>query len=453
VPLSALALLAGSGTGLVMRTQGFLASALNSGNPLEVVRSEVDPPAGSIAYKLRHGEQVNLLLLGYGGDENDAPYLTDTMLVVMIDPASGRVAEVSIPRDLIVKIDGWNGRYTIEKINAAFEYGRDEFGGRDRKPEYTGKHGGGRLAEHVVSNVTGLTFDKYAGMDFKAFRDMVDALGGIEVCLDTPLDDNLFPDYHDGYIKGGVHFPAGCQRLNGERALQLTRSRHALQPEHASDFGRTKRQQVVLNAIRKKAASVNGLTKAPALMDALQKNFMTDMDLADLTALYRWSAKLPDSSILRVGLTQDDLVNRFFQEPKSCGAWNADVVCPIDPTFKIIRSYIASIFVQPPMLAEKAPIQIVNASAKQEDMAERVTRSLQPLGLNLLTPVRRKHQDQSFIYDNSGGRYPETVKWLERYFGARVVSGPDPTPTPGQSQLGLVVVLGRDYAFRWIGQA
>jgi LCP family protein required for cell wall assembly len=451
--LSVLAVLAGLGVGVGVRAQSFLAATLNSGNPISMVRSEVDPPAGTIAYKLRHGEPVNLLLLGYGGDENDAPYLTDTMLVVMIDPASKRLAEVSIPRDMMVKIDAWKGRYSIEKINAAFEYGTDDLGGRDRKPEFTGKDGPGRLAEHVVSNVTGLTFDKYAAIDFKAFRDMVDALGGIEVCLDGPLDDNMYPDYHDGYIKGGVHFPAGCQRLNGERALQVARSRHAVQAEQASDFGRSRRQQLILNSIRKKAASVNGLTKAPALMDALQKNFMTDMDLADLTALYNWSSKLPDSAVMRVGLTQDDLVYRFFQDPRSCGAWNADVVCPIDPTFKVIRNYIASIFVQPPALAESAPIQIVNASAKQEEMGERITRSLQPLGLNVGAPVRRRQQEQSFIYDYSGGKYPETSRWLERYFGVKLVSGPDPTPTPGQAQQGLVVILGRDYAFRWIGQA
>jgi LCP family protein required for cell wall assembly len=418
-----------------------------------VVQSEIDPPAGTIAYKLRHGQPVNLLLLGYGGDENDAPYLTDTLLVVMIDPASKRVAEVSIPRDLLVKIDAWKGRYSVDKINAAFEYGLDEFGGADRKPEYTGKDGGGRLAEHIVSNVTGLTFDKYAAIDFRAFREMVEALGGIEVCLDGPLDDNMYPDYHDGYIRGGIHFPAGCQRLNGERALQVARSRHAVQPEQASDFGRSRRQQLILNSIRKKAASVNGVARAPGLMGALQKNFRTDMDLADLTALYSWSGKLPDSAVIRVGLTQDDLVNRFFQDSRSCGAWNSDVVCPIDPTFKVIRNYVSSIFVQTPALAESAPIQIVNASAKQDDMGERITHSLQPLGLNLGAPVRRRQQDQSSIYDYSGGKYPETARWLERYFGVKLVSGPDPTPTPGQSQQGLVVVLGRDYAFRWIGQA
>jgi hypothetical protein len=75
------------------------------------------------------------------------------------------------------------------------------------------------------------------------------------------------------------------------------------------------------------------------------------------------------------------------------------------------------------------------------------------LGLNVGAPVRRRQQEQSFIYDYSGGKYSETSRWLERYFGVKLVSGPDPTPTPGQAQQGLVVILGRDYAFRWIGQA
>lgn len=437
------------------RAAGFLSTVLNTGNPITAVQQQIDPPAGSVAWKLKHGQQVNILLLGYGGAENDAPYLTDTMIAVMIDPNTKRVVEASIPRDLITKIPAWqNGRYTMEKINAAFEYGTDELiAGKDRKPEFTGKDGGGHLAEQVVSNVTGLTFDKYVAMDFKGFRDMVDALGGIQICLDTPLDDNQYPDYHNGYVRGGIHFAAGCQQVDGEKALQLARSRHAVQPVQATDFGRSRRQQLILNGIRKQAATVNGLAKAPALMDALQKNFKTDMDLTDLSSLYNWGGKMPDSSIVRVGLTQDDLVNRFFQQPGSCGPWGSDVICPIDPTFKVIQNYFASLFVDPGALAEKAPVQIVNATFSVEDMGDRVTRSLQPLGLNVQSAVRRRPaMTQSTIYDYSGGKFPQTAQWLEHYFAVKVVPGPDPTPTPGQAQQGFVVELGRDYGLRWLGQ-
>src|SRR3977135_774526 len=67
----------------------------------EVVQA-IEPAQGTIAYKLKHGQRVNILLLGRGGYENDAPFLTDSIMAVTIDPASNRVMLASIPRDLVV---------------------------------------------------------------------------------------------------------------------------------------------------------------------------------------------------------------------------------------------------------------------------------------------------------------------------------------------------------------
>src|SRR5207244_10428103 len=119
IALVLVALLAVSGGYLGARVFGFLSRVANVGNPLQLVQ---EPPPGSVAYKLKHGERVNILALGYGGKENDAPYLTDSIMVVSLDPANQRIMEVSIPRDLYVRIDAWqDGRPYTEKINAAFE--------------------------------------------------------------------------------------------------------------------------------------------------------------------------------------------------------------------------------------------------------------------------------------------------------------------------------------------
>ena len=87
------------GAGIVAAARG-AAFLSHFGNPFEQAVSAIDPPAGSIPWKLKHGQQINVLLLGYGGAENDAPYLTDTIMVLSVDPANGRAMEVSIPRDL-----------------------------------------------------------------------------------------------------------------------------------------------------------------------------------------------------------------------------------------------------------------------------------------------------------------------------------------------------------------
>src|ERR1700682_4393322 len=228
-------------------------------NPIVEVVQVAEPQQGTIAYKLKHGQQVNILLLGMGGEQNDAPYLTDSIMAATIDPTTNRVSLLSVPRDLVVgmNLQTPSSRIWTNKINAAYEVPYTDII-CCVAPEFTGRDGGGHAAEHEVSKVTGLTFDRYIAVDFVAFRDMVNALGGVDVCLTTNLDDYEYPDYNNGYIRGGIHYKAGCQHLNGEQALQVARSRHAQQGAQSRDFGRARRQQDIMEAIKKKATTVNG---------------------------------------------------------------------------------------------------------------------------------------------------------------------------------------------------
>src|ERR1700674_5686944 len=117
------------------------------------------------------------------------------VVAVTIDPASSRVMLVSIPRDLVVNMNLQTNpaRIGTNKINAAYEVPYVDIiccvAG-----QYQGQNGGGLAAEHEVGKVTGITFDRYIAIDFVAFRDMVDALGGVDICLTTNLDDYSYPD-------------------------------------------------------------------------------------------------------------------------------------------------------------------------------------------------------------------------------------------------------------------
>ncbi|MBJ7600716.1 MAG: hypothetical protein DLM67_21305 [Candidatus Nephthysia bennettiae] len=452
----------------VARTGTFLHHVTNLNNPVTVIQNEVEPPAGSIAWKLKHGQQVNLLLLGYGGSENDAPWLTDTIMAVSIEPSSHRVLEASIPRDLYVGIDAWqDGRPYEEKINAAFEVAMDpsSFAPGPLKPEFQGKDGAGHLAEATVSRLTGLTFDRYLAVDFKAFRSVVDTLGGITVNMDGPLDDCHYPDYHNGYLNNGVppgyacppgagiHFPAGQYSVNGEQALEIARSRDAEEPEQATDFGRVRRQQMIIAAIRQRTSAVDALLKAPQLMDALQNDFKTDMDLNDLKALYDFGVKLPDSSLLRLGISDQDLVDDYAPYQRgSCGAVDAFALCPEDPTYQTWHSIFAHAFIDRRTLDEHAPIKLVNATISSSDIQLRLGRVLGPFSLAVADGGQTPATAKTAIYDYSGGKYPQTAAWLQEFFGAPVVAAPAATGAPPSSE-GLVVVIGSDYARRWQGIA
>ncbi len=424
--------------------------------PGEIVQV-VEPAQGTIAYKLKHGQQVNILLLGMGGEQNDAPYLTDSIMAVTIDPTSGRVMLLSIPRDLVVhmNLQTPSSRIWTNKINAAFEVPYVSII-CCVAPEFQGRDGGGHAAEHEVGKVTGLTFDRYIGVDFVAFRDMVNALGGVDVCLSTNLDDFEYPDYNNGYIRGGIHYRAGCQHLNGEQALQVSRSRHAQQPQQSSDFGRAHRQQDIMQAIKKKATTVNGFSKAPQLLDALQKNIHTDMSLSDMKAIYDWGKNLPDSALIRIALTapsgaaEGNLLDSF-----NCGMGpNVSQLCPDDQSYNMIHKYIASIFIDPKVLGEKAPIQFSNGAPNFYALDTRVVSMFDPSGLQLLDTVAHPAVSQTQILDYSGGQYPLTTQWLQGFFGGAVVAATPSSPAParGQQTTGIVVVLGRDFARTFLGQ-
>ena len=424
-------------------------------NPIGVVVQALEPAPGTIAYKLKHGQRVNILLLGRGGYENDAPYLTDSIMAVSIDPVSNRVMLASIPRDLVVKMNLQNPstRTWAQKVNAAYEVPYVNIICCVAK-QYTGHDGGGHAAEHEVSKITGLTFDKYIAVDFIAFRDMVNVLGGVDVCLTTNLDDLTYPNYVGGVYP--IHFRAGCQHLNGEQALEVARSRHAIEAAQSSDFGRARRQQDIMEAIKKKTTSVNGFSKAPALLTALQKNITTDMTLSDMKAIYDWGKNLPNTSIVHVALTapqpgtQGNLLD--FAD---CGMGPyVSQLCPLDPSYTMIHRYIRNALIDPAVLAEKAPIQFANGSNNFYGLESRVAGMFDPTGLMLTNPISHAPSSKTVVLDYSGGQFPRTAKWLAAYFGATVVQATPTTPAPAKHQqtFGLVVVLGHDFAAHFLGQ-
>ncbi|MEP7105414.1 MAG: LytR C-terminal domain-containing protein, partial [Chloroflexota bacterium] len=172
-------------------------------------------------------------------------------------------------------------------------------------------------------------------------------------------------------------------------------------------------------------------------------------------ALYGFGGKLPDTAIGHFGITQDDLVQRFYLQRGSCGDIYADVLCPLDASFGVMHAFFANLFVDPKVAAEKAPVRVDNASLGVEDLGPRVSNLLKPLGFQVETSQRRRAQAQSFVFDLSGGKYAKTGQWLATYFGATLVTPGAAAPVAAgvaPTGDGVVVVLGRDYAMRWTGQ-
>lgn len=214
--------------------------------------------------------RTNILLLGNGGKNHPGGGLTDTMIVLSINWQNKKVAMISVPRDLWVKINGT----TYSKINYAYFYG-------NQNPKVSG--GGGKVASDVISSVVGLPIHYYVSLDFDGFKKIVDTLGGVDIYVDKDLYDPYYPaanmiDYDPFKITVGMH------HMDGATALKYARSR-----ETTSDFDRSRRQQQVLSAIKEKTLSLETLSnpkKVTDLIIILGDHLKTNMSVSEIRSLW-----------------------------------------------------------------------------------------------------------------------------------------------------------------------
>ncbi|MEU4920358.1 LCP family protein [Streptomyces parvus] len=216
----------------------------------------------------------NILLIGsdsragdnrkYGRDDGGSQR-SDTTILLHLAADRKSATAVSIPRDLMVEIpscrtaDDKKTRERFAQFNSAFELG------------------GTACTIRTVERMTGIRIDHHMVVDFNGFKDMVDAVDGVEICLKEPINDK---DAH-------LELPAGRQTLNGEEALGYVRARKSL--GNGSDTERMERQQQFLGALVNKMQS-NGVLLNPArlypVLDAATKSLTTDPGLASLRDLY-----------------------------------------------------------------------------------------------------------------------------------------------------------------------
>jgi len=214
---------------------------------------------------------MNLLVLGSDNREDGTEQYgrSDTIILVHIDPDRNYLSVLSLPRDLRVEVPG----YGLQKINAAFALG------------------GGALTIKTVEQLTGVDINHYMEVDFNAFRDITNSLGGVYLDVDRRY-------YNDNPEWELIKLAPGYQLLDGADALDYVRFRHDLN----MDFGRMVRQQRFLTALREQAMSWDLPFKLPRLVSALFKNVATDLGTNDILKLAYWGIRLDGQRIRQVSL-------------------------------------------------------------------------------------------------------------------------------------------------------
>lgn len=319
--------------------------------------------------------RINIALLGMRGENvPGGGTLTDTIMVASIEPQTGKVALVSVPRDLWVKNPGSE---SYSKINAVHAYG-----------EENGKQQGLSQMEKVLEEVLGLPIHYAVRIDFKGFKELIDDVGGIQITLDKPFEEGVQfnePKVCDPYVftkpafdpvtkkqlvetkyftrkngtkdiaaqypmctnpntecGGNFKLPAGTQTLNGDQALCFARSRAT-----SSDFERAKRQQIIIQKIQEKVISLGTMSdfgKVNAMLDTLGSNVKTDLQAWEMKRLYDLYKGMQNIQVVQRVLEASEEGLLYFPETTP---EKGSILSPIGDNYDKIHEMFKNIFTLP----------------------------------------------------------------------------------------------------------
>jgi LCP family protein required for cell wall assembly len=246
---------------------------------IQTTSSVIDGSTGgggtASAGKLPDGA-MNLLMLGLdtrqGWEAKGELSRSDTILVLHITASHDQAYMISIPRDMVAEIPadrsmGFNG--STEKINSAYAYG--SMNGR-------GWTGGAKLATKAVHKLTGIGFDGVVVIDFDGFRGILEALGGVHMCVDKDMWSSHYTVDAKGKVtyavgadpqsppRNALWFRKGCRDMQPWEALEFSRLRHSVN----GDYDRQRHQQQLLRAMAKKATSAGIMTNPAKVTDVMK---------------------------------------------------------------------------------------------------------------------------------------------------------------------------------------
>ncbi len=346
------------------------------------------------------------VFLGEGAPEGKR---TDTMIVARMDPASGRIDLLSIPRDLYVPLDGGGeGR-----INSSFN----------------GEGGEARLVNTIEANF-GIDINHYAEVNFVGFQDIVEGLGGVPIWFDYPMRD----------AGSGLDIPnAGCQILDGFQALAFTRGRHveyfsdgAWHTDGTGDLGRSSRQQYFIRRVADTTLKKINITELGTLnnvLDIAGANLTIDggAEIGSLLALAKGFGTVSGDQIIGHALPVYDF--RTADDAAVLGL-EADLA---EPILAIFRGEDPTAIAAPPV-----PIVYrVENGSRIPGQASEASTAMSAVGMNVETIDNGATTERTIV------RYPSTMAAGAEKLGSYLVSGPayeiDDTLTE------VVLITGTDY--------
>ena len=390
--------------------------------------------------------RVNILLAGDSADDagHAGAQLTDSILILSINTKDKSALLLSIPRDLWVKMPPgvWPGN-TYQKINAANEISNFS------QPGYP--NGGMGALSYVIQNEIGIPINYYGLINYSAFRDAVNAVGGVTITIKSPDPRGLYD------INTNTKLPNGQVTLNGEQALNLARSRGDGYNSYGfpgSDFNRTQYQRQLLIAVAKKAQSAGVIadpSKVSKLFNALGNNLLTNLSLPNVMRAISLTKNIDTNTISSYSFCSTMTVGSgdckkailtSYQDPGS----GQSALSPIAGVgnFGQLAQYYQKITSNNPVTKEGASVEILNGT-NSSGLALNAKNYTANKGVFIVdTGDASTIYPKTTIIDNSAGKDPATLALLKSIFGINVTT----KQLEGNYTSDFVVVLGNNYTLK-----
>lgn len=279
-----------------------------------------DPlPPPSDQPEVTQGERVNILLVGVDFAPGRTTDLTDTMLIVSLDPDTGRTSMLSVPRDLYgaPMPDGREWDAKLNSLMASASANPAEF-----------PLGGPGTLKATMSELLDVPIHYFAAINIIGFKQAIDVIGGVDVTNPRLIDD---PAYFNEFGEHtGFYLEPGTYHMDGTTAVAYARTRQGIGD---NDFTRAERQQQILSAVRDKLTAGNLILALPGLLDAVKNTIATDLP----------ESRLPELAAALQEAETDALDRAVIQPPLVTPATAADGAYILIPDIEAIRELAADL--------------------------------------------------------------------------------------------------------------
>ena len=405
----------------------------------------------------------NILLLGTSEDDpgHEGSYLTDSIMILSISQSKKDAYMISIPRDLYVKYHRSCNSGNAGKINEYFNCVNSDWSSTEAEDERQA------ASRKFFGNIVGLDLQYSVHVNYTVLRDLVSALGGIRVTIESRDPRGQMDGNFDWKCRGGnprashatmvkncppnghfIDYPNGPVDLDAEHALYLAQARGASGISYGfeqSNFDREKNQQKVLVAIKEKATSAGTLANFGAvtgIIDALGKNLRTNFETSEIRTLMSLGQNIKSDAIKSVSLlntTVGDLV-----VAQTVGGISSVVPAAGTYDYSQIQAYINKTLNATDVSKESAHVVVLNASGAS-GVAKREADKLEKLGMvidSIDNAPSSGSAGSNKIYQVAGrASAPHTKAKLESIYHAQATTNTPPVATGSRTQ--FVVVVGQ----------